>query len=261
MDREELRWYSSRLLPTSRASWISSPKFQRVYPIITRRTATTYTVVGPNCHRWVAPCLEPAQASVAFVSRSSLLARSHQRRSASSPTSRLCRSTCKARSSSGQAQKLTLRRGRIRSGSGRGNNGEGINRCSQRRRIRRERGPTTEWPCPSAAHSAFPSRMPWGYHFGAQNESAGRFDDCSWGYLGPGNVTERRTSFITVIIPELCVLMTTMNWTICATDPITAINEVDLRITAYESQSGENTISAKMITVLTRYRPNVLELI
>ena len=30
-----------------------------------------------------------------------------------------------------------------------------------------------------------------------------------------------------------------MNWTIRATDPITAINELDSRITAYELQSGE----------------------
>ena len=33
--------------------------------------------------------------------------------------------------------------------------------------------------------------------------------------------------------------MTTMNWTNRATDPITALNELDLRITAYELQSGE----------------------
>ena len=79
------------------------------------------------------------QASVAFVSRSSQLARSPRKRCASSPTSRPCRSTCKAGSSSGQAQKLTLTRGRVRSGSGCGKNGDGTNRCSQRRRIRRER--------------------------------------------------------------------------------------------------------------------------
>ena len=63
-----------------------------------------------------------------------------KRRSASSPTSRPCRSTC----SSGQAQKLTLSQGRVRSGSGRGNNGDGTHRSSQRRRVRRGRGPATD---------------------------------------------------------------------------------------------------------------------
>ena len=38
---------------------------------------------------------------------------------------------------------------------------------------------------------------------------------------------------------HLGLLMTTMRWTIRATDPITAINELDLRITAYELQSSE----------------------
>ena len=38
---------------------------------------------------------------------------------------------------------------------------------------------------------------------------------------------------------HLALLMTSMNWTTCATDPITVINDLDLRITAYELQSGE----------------------
>ena len=37
------RWYSSKLLPTSTASWILSPKSQRGCPILTRRTASTHT--------------------------------------------------------------------------------------------------------------------------------------------------------------------------------------------------------------------------
>ena len=43
----------------------------------------------------------------------SQLARSHQRRCAASPTSRLCRRACKAGYRSGQAQKLTLTEGRV----------------------------------------------------------------------------------------------------------------------------------------------------
>ena len=69
--------------------------------------------------------------------------------------------------------------GRIRSGSGRGNNGDGIHRCSQRRRIGRETVPATGRPCPGAIHSALPSRMPWDYYCGARDESAGRSDDSS----------------------------------------------------------------------------------
>ena len=42
-----------------------------------------------------------------------------------------------------------------------------------------------------------------------------------------------------IVNRHLGLLMTTMNWTIRATDPTTAINELDLRITAYELQSNE----------------------
>ena len=42
-----------------------------------------------------------------------------------------------------------------------------------------------------------------------------------------------------IVNRHLGLLMSTMNWSICATDPFTAINELDLRITAHESQSGE----------------------
>ena len=42
-----------------------------------------------------------------------------------------------------------------------------------------------------------------------------------------------------IVNRHLGLVMTTMNWTIRATDPITAINELDLRISAYELKSGE----------------------
>ena len=42
-----------------------------------------------------------------------------------------------------------------------------------------------------------------------------------------------------IVNRHLGLLMTIMNWTIRATDPITAINELDLKITAYELQSNE----------------------
>ena len=42
-----------------------------------------------------------------------------------------------------------------------------------------------------------------------------------------------------IVNRHLGLLMTTMSWTIRATGPITAINELDLRITAYEVQSNE----------------------
>ena len=42
-----------------------------------------------------------------------------------------------------------------------------------------------------------------------------------------------------IVNRHLGLLMTTMNWTIRATDPITAISELDLRITAHELQSSE----------------------
>ena len=68
----------------------------------------------------LALCVEQAQGSAAFVFGSSLFARSLQKAIAFSPTSRPCRSTCKAGSSVGQAQKLALARGGSRSGSGYG---------------------------------------------------------------------------------------------------------------------------------------------
>ena len=119
-----------------------------------------------------------------------------KKRSASSSTSRPCQSACKPRSSSGQSQKLTLSRGRIQSGSGRGNNGDEMHRCSQRRRIRRERSPATERPCPS--------RMPWSDHCGARDECAERSDDSSQVNIGPDNVAQRSTSSIIVVVSELC---------------------------------------------------------
>ena len=41
------------------------------------------------------------------------------------------------------------------------------------------RGPATERPCPGAAHSTHPSRIPWDHQYGARNEGAGRSDDSS----------------------------------------------------------------------------------
>ena len=42
-----------------------------------------------------------------------------------------------------------------------------------------------------------------------------------------------------IVNRHLGLLMSTMNWSIHPTDPVTAINELDLRINAYELQSGE----------------------
>ena len=42
-----------------------------------------------------------------------------------------------------------------------------------------------------------------------------------------------------IVNRHLGLLMSTMNWSIRATDPVTAINELDLRITANELESGE----------------------
>ena len=42
-----------------------------------------------------------------------------------------------------------------------------------------------------------------------------------------------------IVNRHLGLLMLTMNWSIRPTDPVTAINELDLRMNAYELQSGE----------------------
>ena len=47
-----------------------------------------------------------------------------------------------------------------------------------------------------------------------------------------------------IVNRHLGLLMTTMNWTIRVTDPITAINELDLRIAAYELHSCEKMADA-----------------
>ena len=80
--------------------------------------------------------LRAGAEAAAFVFRSSQFARS-KRRCASSLRPRTCRSTCNAGSSSGQAQKLALSRGGIRSGAWCGVNANGVDRSSQRQRIRR----------------------------------------------------------------------------------------------------------------------------
>ena len=55
-----------------------------------------------------------------------------------------------------------------------------------------------------------------------------------------------------IVNRHLGLLMTTMNWTIRATDPITAINELDLRITAYELRSNERMADTVKRGVLLR---------
>ena len=126
----------------------------------------------------LALCLEQVQGTVAFVSQSKL-ARSHQTaKCLLTDLSTLPKYLQSWRQFWTNPEMLTG--GIVPSGGSRcGNNGDGTHRCSQRRRIRRERGPATERPCPGAAHSAHPSRCPGGYHHGARDGSAGRSDDSS----------------------------------------------------------------------------------
>ena len=53
-----------------------------------------------------------------------------------------------------------------------------------------------------------------------------------------------------IVNRHLGLLMTTMNWSIGATDPVTAINELDLRMTSYEFKSIE-----RMEVLLTGLAP------
>ena len=84
---------------------------------------------------------------------------------------------CKAGSSSGQAQKLTLTR--------RKSSEERVWQQWKRSTPRfstvagQEGAPATGRQCPGAAHSTHPSRMLWGYHYAVRDESAGRSDDSS----------------------------------------------------------------------------------
>ena len=97
------------------------------------------------------------------------------------PTSRICRSPCEVDYSSGQAQKRTLAGGRVQSGSGCGNNENGVHRVVQRWRIRRGRAPATGRPSPGGTHTLHPARIPWIDHSGARDESLGRSGDSSRG--------------------------------------------------------------------------------
>ena len=97
------------------------------------------------------------------------------------PTSRPCRSARKAGFSSGGAPKPTLNGGEVRSGSGHGVNKNGTRRGSHRRRIRTATGR----PCPRAAHSTHPQRVPWNCHCGARDESEGGLHGSSQGILEP----------------------------------------------------------------------------
>ena len=121
-------------------------------------------------HTRLALCLEPVQASVASVK--SIRAVPSKKKCGSPQTSRTCRSTCKAGFSSGQAQKRTFSGGGVRSGSGSCDNRSGTHRGSPRWRIR-GRAPAAGRPCPGAAHSTYPSRVPWSYHCDGRDESVG----------------------------------------------------------------------------------------
>ena len=55
-----------------------------------------------------------------------------------------------------------------------------------------------------------------------------------------------------IVYRHLDLLMTTMNWTIRVTDPITAINKLALKITAYELQSSERMADTEKRGVLLK---------
>ena len=128
-------------------------------------------------------CSEQTLRPAAFVLRSSQVAWSLQKVMCLLVKPRTCRSSCETGSSSGQAQKLALTRGGIRSGSGCGVFRNGAHRSSQRRRIRRGRASETGQSCPSAAHSTHPSQVPWSERWSARDESTGRPSDSHQGIL------------------------------------------------------------------------------
>ena len=151
----------SFFLPTSRArgncfrgSMGSSSNFRQI-------TAATHSFVGPLC---------------GIDSRCLI-----KRRCRSAPNSRPCRSTCEIDYSSGQARKCTFTGGRVRSGSGCGNDESRAHRGFQRRRITREEAPAAWRPCSGRAHSLHPSWIQRIDHSRAQGERARRSDASSGG--------------------------------------------------------------------------------
>ena len=55
-----------------------------------------------------------------------------------------------------------------------------------------------------------------------------------------------------IVNRHLGLLMSTMNWSIRPTDPVTAINELDLRMNVYESQSSEKMADTVKLGVLLK---------
>ena len=93
------------------------------------------------------------------------------KRCASSPTSRPCRSTCKAGGTSGEVQKLTL-------AERRGSEWTWSQQHRSRNTLRllsaadQEESPAAGQSCPRTAHSTHPSRVPWNNHCHTPEESA-----------------------------------------------------------------------------------------
>ena len=63
-----------------------------------------------------------------------------------------------------------------------------------------------------------------------------------------------------IVNRHLGLLMSTMKWSIRQTDPVTAINQLDLRIKAYELQSRHSeTWSAERFGTLTEVQKHVIK--
>ena len=70
--------------------------------------------------------------------------------------------------------------------------------------------------------------------------------------VGEGAIALNKLLAPDIVHRHLGPLMSTVNWTIRATDPVTAINELGLRITASELQSGEKMTDAVKRGVLLK---------
>ena len=62
-----------------------------------------------------------------------------------------------------------------------------------------------------------------------------------------------------IVVRHLGLLMSTMNWSIRQTDPVTAVNTLDLRMNAYELQSGEKMADTVKRGVLLKGLAPLLE--
>ena len=113
----------------------------------------------------LALCLEPVQGSVASVSLSSHFAQSHQKAMRLPQTSRPCRTTCKAGFSSEAHVHWRRSSERIREWRQQKRNTPRFSTAADQEEAAGR-------PCLGAAHSTHPSRVPWSYHCGAQDESA-----------------------------------------------------------------------------------------